>query len=223
MGHINEFCYVYALPCCGWTERGKCSAGYVCIHPGSDSSVTSNTQISRAILSDISTPENRSKALAHVGIAFAICFCIGPPIGAMFATRPLPPSVYDTFGIPLNVYAAPALLTLVLLVAETVFLAVALPETRGKSKIVSAPKKASEKKDGKTPTSGSTEKGTVTQRIALLRSLRVLHFFFLSVFSGAEFTLTFLTFDRACGHTVYFSLWLNIFQCLIGITNRTDI
>lgn len=34
-----------------------------------------------AILSDVTTSENRSKALAQVGIAFAVCFCIGPPIG----------------------------------------------------------------------------------------------------------------------------------------------
>ena len=34
------------------------------------------------------------------------------------------------------------------------------------------------------------------QRIKTLKSLRVFHFLFLGIFSGVEFTLTFLTFDR---------------------------
>ena len=91
----------------------------------------SNNSPPSAILSDITTPANRAKALAHVGIAFAICFCIGPPIGAYFASRPLPSSI-SPLGVELNIYATPAFLTLVLLLLETVFLFVALPETRGK-------------------------------------------------------------------------------------------
>src|ERR1700733_10479264 len=64
-----------------------------------------------AILSDITTPANRAKALAHVGIAFAICFCIGPPIGAYFASRPVMFGQTKLGGAELNVYAAPAILT----------------------------------------------------------------------------------------------------------------
>jgi hypothetical protein len=39
------------------------------------------------------------------------------------------------------------------------------------------------------------KKASVEQRIRILKSLRLLHFLFLGVFSGVEFTLTFLTFD----------------------------
>jgi len=157
-----------------------------------------------AILSDVTTPANRSKALAHVGIAFAICFCIGPPIGAYFATRPLPPSI-NTWGPELNVYAAPAILTLVLLVFETIFLAFTLPETRGKGPRVDPIKEA---KTVTPATTGSPNgkandqdhkllrKESVEKRLGLLKALRRLHFLFLGVFSGVEFTLTFLTFDR---------------------------
>ena len=153
---------------------------------------------SSAILSDITTPANRAKALAHVGIAFAICFCIGPPIGAYFASRPVALGQY--LGTELNVYAAPAILTLVLLVAETAFLAVALPETRGKKPTVQSPKKTDHgngtsgkhtKKD-----EGTTLVRSAEQRLKTLKSLGLLHFLFLGVFSGVEFTLTFLTFDR---------------------------
>jgi hypothetical protein len=172
-----------------------------------------------AILSDITTPANRAKALAHVGIAFAICFCIGPPIGAYFASRPVMLGQAQTQligGTELNVYAAPAILTLILLVAETLFLAVALPETRGRTLIHDV--RGSEKEsDGRSSTQGDRRIGgtkvtgdgrvkeddsgpsvarPAEQRIKTLKSLRVFHFLFLGVFSGVEFTLTFLTFDR---------------------------
>ncbi|EKM59190.1 uncharacterized protein PHACADRAFT_249463 [Phanerochaete carnosa HHB-10118-sp] len=175
-----------------------------------------NVQLAIAILSDITTAANRSKALAHVGIAFAICFCIGPPIGAYFASRPLPSMTLGSFE--LNVYATPALLTLVLLVLETVFLIVALPETRGKRAQVPASEKKAEanghtnghanghangngvakKAETNGKASGSAPpapKYTVEQRLNLLGILRNLHFLFLGIFSGVEFTLTFLTFD----------------------------
>jgi MFS family permease len=146
-----------------------------------------------AILSDITTPANRAKALAHVGIAFAICFCIGPPIGAYFASRPVIPGE-AWLGTEFNVYAAPAILTLVLLVVETAFLAVALPETR----LLQV--KNSEKSDaGSAVDRAGAPVAPVRpakQRIKMLKSLRMLHFLFLGAFSGVEFTLTFLTFDR---------------------------
>jgi hypothetical protein len=37
---------------------------------------------------------------------------------------------------------------------------------------------------------------TVERRINILAALRRVHFLFLGIFSGIEFTLTFLTFDR---------------------------
>lgn len=151
-----------------------------------------------AILSDVTTPAVRSKALAHVGIAFAICFCIGPPIGAYFASRPLPKSM-NSWGPGLNVYAIPAIITLVLLVAETIFLVVALPETRGKG--LAATK--SNEKSSTTHANGNGNgvpkppvvRRSVESRLQVLKSLRTFHFFFLALFSGVEFTLTFLTFD----------------------------
>jgi len=150
-----------------------------------------NVQLATAILSDITAPAERSKSLAQIGIAFAICFCIGPPIGAYFASQPVPASV-RALGIELNIYAVPALITLVLLSVETLFLTVALPETRGiqpngnkdRSQVNSV-----EKLKTKTPPK------TIQERLDLLQTLRWLHFSFLGIFSGVEFTLTFLTFD----------------------------
>jgi MFS family permease len=141
-----------------------------------------------AILSDVTSQATRSKALAHVGIAFAICFCIGPPIGAYFASRPPPPALKQ-WGIELNIYAIPAALTLVLLVAETAFLIVALPETRK-----TGGKRGTNEVSSKT--NPRSYKLDATTRLKVLKSLRKFHFQFLALFSGIEYTLTFLTFDR---------------------------
>lgn len=118
----------------------------------------------------------------------------------------------NSWGPELNIYAAPAFLTLVLLVAETIFLAIALPETRGKGVVPSAEKQKAAgathangnghtngHMNGKSasPTGPPKPKRTVEGRLAVLKALRSLHFFFLALFSGVEFTLTFLTFDRA--------------------------
>jgi MFS family permease len=148
-----------------------------------------NVQLAIAIISDVSTPANRSKSLAFVGLAFAICFTTGPPIGAYFASQPLP-AAFESFGVEFNVYAVPALLTLGLLILETIFLYAFLPETRG-----TKAKASSEKADGKE--TSKTPALSVNERLSTLKHLRRLHFFFLCIFSGVEFTLTVLTFDRA--------------------------
>lgn len=157
-----------------------------------------NVQLAIAILSDITSAADRSKALASVGIAFAICFCVGPPIGAYFASRPFPPNIIQ--GLELNIYATPAALTLVLLVLETGFLVVALPETRfsrkneGKSVQVNL---ADDNALSPGPSQSIQLRGkSVQDRLRLLKSMSTLHFLFLGIFSGVEFTLTFLTFDR---------------------------
>jgi hypothetical protein len=77
------------------------------------------------------------------------------------------------------------------LVAETLFLMFFLPETRGMrlhandgiGRVGDAPPMRMNKQ-------------SVEKRIKLLATLRRFHFLFLGLFSGVEFTLTFLTFDR---------------------------
>ena len=99
----------------------------------------------------------------------------------------------QALGINLNIYAVPATLTLVLVVAETLFLIVALPETRNVGEKTKPVHSESEKKATK---DAASAKRDVTTRLKLLKSLQNFHFLFLIIFSGVEFTLTFLTFDR---------------------------
>lgn len=105
----------------------------------------------------------------------------------------------------LNVYATPAILTLVLLSLEVILLVVALPETR---RVGGTSTPASDHKVQKAP---------ARERLAVLSRLGRTHFLFLALFSGkfssssglcnqgfvlrplsvigVEFTLTFLSFD----------------------------
>ncbi|KAF9646019.1 MFS general substrate transporter [Thelephora ganbajun] len=157
-----------------------------------------NVQLAIAILSDVTSAANRSKALASVGIAFAICFCVGPPIGAYFASRPFPPNIIQ--GLELNIYATPAVITLVLLILETIFLAVALPETRFSRKDEGKPVEL-DLGDETAPSPAVSRSvqlrgESVQDRLQLLKTMSTVHLLFLGIFSGVEFTLTFLTFDR---------------------------
>ncbi|WVW80162.1 hypothetical protein I302_102139 [Kwoniella bestiolae CBS 10118] len=147
-----------------------------------------NVQLSTAIISDVTTSSTRSRSLALVGIAFSICFTLGPSLGAYFASQPLPltsPSSENRF----NIYALPATISLVLLLVETLYLAAKLPETKGWKKA-----------QDDTSVAGKDKKEDQVTLLAEERSRKLnvvgrLHGLFLLFFSGAEFTLTFLTYD----------------------------
>ncbi|ORY22496.1 major facilitator superfamily domain-containing protein [Naematelia encephala] len=141
-----------------------------------------NVQLSTAIIGDVTTPATRSKSLALIGIAFSICFTLGPSIGAYFASRPLP--ITSANDDKLNVYALPATISLILLAIETIYLAVRLPETKNL--------KSQAKSDDKV---ANIAKEPVSVRKARLDAIGRFHGLFLLFFSGAEFTLTFLTYD----------------------------
>ena len=92
-----------------------------------------NVQLSILCISDVTTSANRSKSLAMVGIAFAVAFTVGPSIGAFLASRVIGTGSRITLlgkEFQLNGYAVPALATVVLLVVETTYLYLYLPETK---------------------------------------------------------------------------------------------
>ncbi|KAJ3208565.1 hypothetical protein HDU82_002260, partial [Entophlyctis luteolus] len=151
-----------------------------------------NVQMSIAMISDITTPETRSRGLALVGIAFSLGFTVGPPIGAYFASFDLLDKfpVLRAYGI--NSFSSPAIFALILIVVETAYMAAFLPETLNF-------KKESSSTAGKAPEakkSSSAAKASERTAESTLNLLSLVHFLFLFCFSGMEFTLTFLTYDR---------------------------
>lgn len=112
---------------------------------------------------------------------------LGPSLGAYFASRPLPISTPSHLSLPfpvlgvssfkLNSYAFPALVTLVLLSIETIFLWWKLPETKGWSKV-------EEEETGESKNEEKKVVRTKEQREKRLRELQWVHLGFLFFFSG---------------------------------------
>jgi hypothetical protein len=138
---------------------------------------------------------------AVVGIAFALGFTFGPSLGALMTSYDialkLPDSISEGWG--LNPYSNPALLSLGLILVEFVFLCFSLDESLAQKNTKNATEQDTDAKDA---TSGSTSKDekdaetTFKRKKFTLRVLSFLHFIYLFTFSGMEFTLTFLTYDR---------------------------
>ncbi|KAL7275184.1 hypothetical protein RUND412_001883 [Rhizina undulata] len=136
-----------------------------------------NVQLAIAIATDVSTPETRGATLAMVGVAFSIAFTLGPMIGAFLASKTLAKE---------NPFATAAVFSLALLVVETLYLYLQLPETRPLEKASTGTQTAAEKEVQKRK-DVADKKG--------LRLLNLTHLLFLLIFSGMEFSLPFMTFD----------------------------
>ena len=187
-----------------------------------------NVQMSVAMISDITHEEERSKSLALVGMAFAFGFTVGPPLGAyltkftFFEWMPWLKYFY------VNEYSSPALFALILILVESVYLYLYLPETlNGSFKTVESDlNKEKNTMDSQEPLLVKKKSITTCSQTLKNRShslvkeerepkqehqfktefsnsnsnqlygLSLIHFLFILVFSGMEFTLTFLTHDR---------------------------
>ncbi|KAF9996430.1 hypothetical protein BGZ79_009819 [Entomortierella chlamydospora] len=169
-----------------------------------------NVQLSIAMISDITTPATRSRGLAMVGIAFAIAFTVGPALGAYFANKDLVAAFPGLAQYGLHPFSGSALLAMVLLTVESLYLYVMLPETNSESWRLAVQQtlederkqKAQEAKLSTTPKDSTTTHAAVImspEEIVRLQNtylsrLSFAHFAHLFLFSGMEFTLTFLTF-----------------------------
>ncbi|TRX94066.1 hypothetical protein FHL15_005144 [Xylaria flabelliformis] len=131
-----------------------------------------NVQLATAIATDISDEQNRGSTMALIGACFSIAFTFGPALGAYLSS---------IGTVAANPFATAAAVSLSLIVTETLYLYLALPET--------LPLKT-EKNDPKTAT-----KSTLATRTNSHTLLNAVHFLFLLFFSGMEFSLPFMTYD----------------------------
>ncbi|KAL8387365.1 hypothetical protein RB595_009957 [Gaeumannomyces hyphopodioides] len=138
-----------------------------------------NVQLATAIATDISDETSRGSTMALIGACFSIAFTFGPALGAWLSSIPT---------VAANPFATAAGFSLFLIVAETAYLYVALPETLPAltEKSAAATSKAAADKDkGPTP----------VKRTNSHFLLNAVHFTFLLFFSGMEFSLPFMTYD----------------------------
>ena len=146
-----------------------------------------NVQMANAIATDISDESQRGATMALVGACFSIAFTFGPALGAALSS---------ITTVAANPFATAAGFSLLLIVAETVYLYLCLPETHprltklGSSSKTPGTADAKDALEDKPAATSSPEKREYTNHPALLS---LTHFLFLLPFSGIEFSLPFLT------------------------------
>jgi ferrochelatase len=145
-----------------------------------------NISTATAVVADVTQKENRSKGMVFVGIAFAFGFILGPAIGGLSAKINLMEYFPSLIKYGLNPFSTPALIACVLSCINLVFLTLKFKESLPPEK------------------RGESINDRSFNPIKLFRPLpypgvnltNIGHFLFLMAFSGMEFTLTFLAFER---------------------------
>ena len=165
-----------------------------------------NVQLATAMAADISSEEERGSTMAIVGVCFSVAFTVGPALGAALSQVEVVAS---------NPFAVAAGVSLGLIVVETVYLYLYLPETRPppqQQQSIKDKKTAGAKRpDSTTTANGKVEASTTTTTTTTPTShqgqqvkqqhnnppwlLNTTHLLFLLIFSGMEFSFPFLTYD----------------------------
>ncbi|XP_043281965.1 major facilitator superfamily domain-containing protein 10 isoform X2 [Venturia canescens] len=150
-----------------------------------------NISLSMAVISDVTSEKTRGKSMALVGIAFSIGFVIGPMIGVIFSRFSGGDSRAD------NWYIYPAMFAFLLALGDLAYVAFCLEET------LPPERRAKSLRRGVSGAityinpvdlfqfNGVT--GLADRELQTLRTLGRSYFLYLFVYSGLEFTLTFLT------------------------------
>lgn len=146
-----------------------------------------NVQLATAIATDISDSSTRGSTMALIGACFSVAFTFGPALGAWLSS---------IATVAANPFATAAGFSLFLIVTETVYLYVALPETlpsMSGNDGHAAGAANGNKEEGKE--NGKAEEQKPIQRTNSHTLLNAVHFSFLLFFSGMEFSLPFMTYD----------------------------
>ncbi|KAG5313372.1 PREDICTED: major facilitator superfamily domain-containing protein 10 isoform X1 [Acromyrmex echinatior] len=149
-----------------------------------------NISLAMAIISDVTSPKMRGKAMALVGIAFSIGFVVGPMIGAFFAWI----SSNNREG---TWYVIPALFALFLALSDLFFVNYYLKESLSlKHRATTLAKGLSGAISYINPVDLFQFNGVLNLNRQDQQDLKILgraYFIYLFIYSGLEFTLTFLT------------------------------
>ncbi|XP_058798160.1 major facilitator superfamily domain-containing protein 10 [Phymastichus coffea] len=149
-----------------------------------------NISLSMAIISDATSAATRGRAMALVGIAFSVGFVLGPMIGAMFAKMSIGSRESQW-------YALPAMFAFFLSMCDLFYVAINMKETLPiKNRAKSLVNGISGAIVYINPIdlfqfNGVTD--LTNTELQQLRSLGKTYFLYLFIYSGLEFTLTFLT------------------------------
>ncbi len=160
--------------------------------------MSGNLSIASAVVSDVTDEKNRSKGMAVIGIAFALGFVFGPALGGILSLyNPIAHHPeWEIFGI--NPFSTPATLAAILSFINFITIWKTFPETL--------------KKGGSTHPVRSMNPLTLFKPLPIkgVNLTNLSYFFFITAFSGMEFTLTFLAVERL-GYTSMDNAYMFIF------------
>lgn len=162
-----------------------------------------NVQLAHAIVTDISNEKQRASTMAIVGACFSIAFTCGPALGAALAT---------ITTVASNQFATAAGVSLILIVTETIYIYISLPETHPRfSPFKTDSYTAKDDQDTTKTTNGQVDGSALkalpngqkspstsppkpnNKLLSNASALNIIHLLFLLPFSGLEFSLPFLS------------------------------
>lgn len=151
-----------------------------------------NISLSMAIITDVSNKQNRGKGMALVGIAFSLGFIVGPMIGAIFSRFSDKSSD--------NWFIFPALFATLLAGLDIAFVFFCLKETLPMEKraktVINSVSQALEHISIKSLFRFDAVKNLSKADLESLKQLGFIYFIYLFLYSGLEFTVTFLMFHK---------------------------
>lgn len=151
-----------------------------------------NISLSMAIITDQTNQNTRGKGMALVGIAFSLGFIFGPMIGAIFS------KVSDKSTEQWFYY--PALFATILAVADLLFVGVflkeSLPKEKRSKKLFTSLSQAIDYISIKALFTYSAVKGIPKKDLNVLQRISFIYFIYLFIYSGLEFTVTFLMYHH---------------------------
>jgi len=159
-----------------------------------------NISTATAVVADVTTSKNRSKGMAFIGIAFALGFVIGPAIGGILSLIDLTKIYPQLIAYGVNPFSAPAAMALLLSLFNVIWVYRKFNESLPASK------------RGLVTTQRSSNPLKIFSPLPYkgVNLVNFGNFLFLTAFSGMEFTLTFLAFERL-GYTSMQNAYLFIF------------
>lgn len=151
-----------------------------------------NISLSMAIITDVSNKLNRGKGMALVGIAFSLGFILGPMVGAIFSR--FSDKTAESWFVP------PALFAMCLAAADVLFCFTCLKETLPKEKraktVINSMSQAMELISIRSLFRFDAVKNLSKSDLDSLKQLGFVYFIYLFLYSGLEFTVTFLMFHK---------------------------
>ncbi|KAJ7329945.1 hypothetical protein JRQ81_016119 [Phrynocephalus forsythii] len=169
-----------------------------------------NVSLSTAIIADLQSPKARSKGMAMIGVAFSLGFTFGPMLGAYLAMEAGKGELF---------YVRSAMFAVLFAMADLAFVFVLLPETLPKEKRVSSVMSGFQSATSLISPPALFQFSAVSHRMESsskenLKTLGLVYFLYLFLFSGLEYTLSFLVHQ----HFQFSSLEQGKMFFFIGIT-----